>query len=709
MKYLIIIFLFITLHTHATNYYVSNTGSDAAAGTSEGTAWQTISKVNTVWAAGTFAPGDQILFKRGDTFTGTLTISEDGGPSNHIIVGAYGAGAKPILTGSSTVIAWTSLGSNIYESTSAVSTLTSLNMLTIDGVQYAMGRYPNAGTTNNGYLTIDSHTSDSVIFDAATLSSTTNWTGARLVVRVNAFFMDTSTIEAHSSNRIDVLSSRISSSFIDGYGFFIQNDARTLDQHGEWYYDRTSKKLKIYLSSDPSNYTIKVATQDNNVVLSSDDYITFQDLDVQYSNDIAFSVTTSTNITIYNCNIQFHGNKAVSSRSSGSNNLIVRGNTISECGNFGVDGRSMGSNRIVANTIKKIGLFPGMGGFANGASGQHRYAIHCDAQGSILDSNRIDSVAYVGIRFYGNNSTVQYNYISNHCMVMQDGGGIYTYNGHMAAGNVLAGRVVKYNIVRDGIGSPEGTTVTYRKAYGIYFDDNSNGIECSNNVIFDQPSWGIHHHNGWNTTFRNNTVYNCEGEASAPAQVLFNDDNIHVQQMTGNVFKGNILVARTSTQKTLYLYGSSASAASINSMGTIDSNYYARPVSDSMILTGRNLGGSVVQYSRTSWKAAYNHDDYSPWSPVTFSDPDSTDYYIVFIYNATASPVTEDLIDGASYTTVTGDDYSESVELAPYTSLVLLRTPDPPEPPVQTRKVYKHTNGKVIKSQTGKILVTPDQ
>ena len=56
-------------HTTATTYYVDQTGgSDAAAGTSEGTAWKTIAKVN----AGSYNPGDEILFKAGETWNETL-------------------------------------------------------------------------------------------------------------------------------------------------------------------------------------------------------------------------------------------------------------------------------------------------------------------------------------------------------------------------------------------------------------------------------------------------------------------------------------------------------------------------------------------------------------------------------------------------------------------------------------------------------------
>jgi len=51
-------------------YYVSNTGSDSANGTSESTPWQTISKIN----GRTFSAGDTISFKCGDVWREELDI-----------------------------------------------------------------------------------------------------------------------------------------------------------------------------------------------------------------------------------------------------------------------------------------------------------------------------------------------------------------------------------------------------------------------------------------------------------------------------------------------------------------------------------------------------------------------------------------------------------------------------------------------------------
>ncbi len=87
-------------------YYVDYTGGDDGNnGTSTGTAWKTINKVNTA----TLLEGTTILFKRGETWRETLTPSVDGLNFN-----AYGAGNKPIITGFDVVSSMTNTSGNIW-------------------------------------------------------------------------------------------------------------------------------------------------------------------------------------------------------------------------------------------------------------------------------------------------------------------------------------------------------------------------------------------------------------------------------------------------------------------------------------------------------------------------------------------------------------------------------------------------------------------
>ncbi len=88
---------FAALPARATIYYVAAAGSDSNSGTSSGTPWQTIAKVN----GSTFSPGDSILFNRGDAWYGTSLVAPSSGASGSpITFGAYGSGVNPILQGS---------------------------------------------------------------------------------------------------------------------------------------------------------------------------------------------------------------------------------------------------------------------------------------------------------------------------------------------------------------------------------------------------------------------------------------------------------------------------------------------------------------------------------------------------------------------------------------------------------------------------------
>jgi parallel beta-helix repeat protein len=88
--------LFVSL-SWATTFYVDNdNGDDENNGTSISKPWRTIAKVNSF----KFSPGDIILFKRGESWRGTLTVKQDGSSSHPIIFGSYGEGDLPVIDGS---------------------------------------------------------------------------------------------------------------------------------------------------------------------------------------------------------------------------------------------------------------------------------------------------------------------------------------------------------------------------------------------------------------------------------------------------------------------------------------------------------------------------------------------------------------------------------------------------------------------------------
>jgi len=97
----------------AATYYVANGGADANSGLSAEEPWATLTRVN----AHQLAPGDSVLFRRGDSWRGQLVSQSGSEEGGFITYGAYGEGPKPLLLGSLAKDApedWKDEGGNIW-------------------------------------------------------------------------------------------------------------------------------------------------------------------------------------------------------------------------------------------------------------------------------------------------------------------------------------------------------------------------------------------------------------------------------------------------------------------------------------------------------------------------------------------------------------------------------------------------------------------
>jgi Right handed beta helix region len=156
-------------NSNATNYYLSPSGADTNPGT-QAQPWQTISKVNST----SFAPGDQILFQGGQSFTGPLrfTSSSTGTAANPIVVSSYGTGAATITSSGD--------GIDITDTQGF-----SISNLTVNGVNHTTNTGGGivlindlAGNVKLGPITIDSVTVGNFGYDGISiygLNSASGW------------------------------------------------------------------------------------------------------------------------------------------------------------------------------------------------------------------------------------------------------------------------------------------------------------------------------------------------------------------------------------------------------------------------------------------------------------------------------------------------------------------------------------------------------
>ncbi len=92
------------------SFYVDPAGNDANSGTSPGSPWRTIAKVNAL----AFQPGDTVYFKRRGTWRETLAPHRGGAPGRPVTFTAYGSGAQPAINGSDIASGWSRSDGPIY-------------------------------------------------------------------------------------------------------------------------------------------------------------------------------------------------------------------------------------------------------------------------------------------------------------------------------------------------------------------------------------------------------------------------------------------------------------------------------------------------------------------------------------------------------------------------------------------------------------------
>ena len=412
---LLLIFIITGFAASATTYYFSASGSDANNGTSISTPWQTITKFNAVFASK--SPGDNFVFNRGDIFYGTLAANRSGTAGLPITIGAYGTGANPVITGLTTINAWASLGNNIWESIGVVSALSTLNMVVINGVNTPMGRFPNTG-----YLPYQSHVSNTSITSSG-LTGNPNWTGAELIMRPIPWMLERDVITSQSGGTLTYTGG--SSAGTNGYGFFIQNDVRTLDAQNEWYYNPITKKIRIYSANSPVNVQVSSIS---GLVLNTSSFITYDHIDFKGSNSSLLENRNGKNITIQNCSFLFGGTDGIYINSAVSQNetMTIDNNVFSD-----INENSMLFSTYTStiwaknNTINNIGMIPGSG--TNTQTTGDGMVVK--GANSIIEYNSLTNICHSGIyMIHSNGIIIRNNYITAFGMVRYDAGGVYSWN-----------------------------------------------------------------------------------------------------------------------------------------------------------------------------------------------------------------------------------------------------------------------------------------
>lgn len=675
---LIILFLFVNLIASGTNYYIKTGGNDGLAGTSIANAWATISKVNTVWDAGTFAPGDSILFNRGDTFYGTIIADESGTAGSPIVVGAYGTGAAPIITGFTTIPSWTSYGGGIYYSATAVEDTSRLEMILFDGVQVAMGRWPDAGT----WAAYDSYVGNSSITDAA-LPASPNYDGAELYFIKNTGLSSINRVTTHVDHTLNY-KRMYSYGTMSNTNYFVQHHINTLTTANEWYYDGDT--LFVYSGGSPPSATVQITTLDKLFKFTTYvDYINIVNLHFKGANLDCISANVeyqsggqNDNITVYNCTVEYAGRVGIYIR--GSDDWDVDSCTIKHCNDLGIWSTGTSYNTHVLDcTIRDIGLIHG--------SGQHAYYAGISmnqGSGQIIEYNQVKNVGRAAIGASIQDGYVRYNLVDSFCVNLTDDGGVYVGANTLSFENRVT---INDNIILNGLTNSGGVNSS---AAGIYIDlNNIYGNSILRNTIYNTTGAGIKLSNVTDVDIYDNLVYNCKaGIQLQDGAVVAGETPVSLDDL--NITR-NKFIAKTPAQ--ILIWNRSDSVRQALYGGRLDSNYYARPIKD--------YGNFVYKYTYidgadsltwNEWKTYSTHEAHSSNSIASVT----TTSDIFFYYNA--STVNDSVFYlPVAMTDITGVEYNSTVTLDAWESIVLLKDYSP----TANKGFAKSSTGTFMKDKTG--------
>lgn len=696
---------------NGTVYYVSSSGgNDANTGLSAATALKTIAKVNTL----NLQPGDQVLFKCGDTWQAEmLEITRSGSDGNPIVYSSYPANCdnQPVLAGSQPIGGWTPFSGRIFVAdltagANAGKFALGINQLFRADTRLPLGRWPNiAGSLDGGYATIDSAPAANQLVDNELPAQ--NWTGARVHIKGMRWYLLNREVTGANGTQLTLnTNADCWGGTCQGWGYFINNHLQTLDQDGEWYYDAATRKVYLYSDqaiTEPIAGSVILADNDRSwggILLGKDladaiSYVTVENFAVQnwYRHGIA-SPTNWRNrensyVILRNNTIRDVDGIGISLATwvfdaqdgqdgwRGGNNLQVLNNSIEGANHKGIDTYSKAS-LFADNVIRNIGLIANLGasgmgcgieaggGFCteDGAGIRIKVDKAADAgNNNTVRYNRLERIAHNGIDVFGHTNILEYNLIREACYAKGDCGAIRTFGGNDLGSTSVYDITIRNNVIVDTIGNTDGSNQEYRPLFGIglYIDHYSRDVVAVGNTIIGATIDGILYQDSTGT-IQNNTLYGNNAGSMFRGQVgLYNGPTVIAQ------FSGNTLYSIQPQARTLI-------ADNRDRLQAADSNYYFQPYLVKQIWADG-------EKSFAEWQTYSGKDGSSKTN--WFTQEAEAEPLSAIFYNDSKQPRTVDL-GNVAYVDLERNAVVGSITLQPFTSRVLVRTGEAPRQPTLT-------------------------
>ncbi len=594
--FFVLILAFCNLLSAAT-YYVSNSGSNLAAGTNQTTPLATLS-----FAVTKLHSQDTLLLSRGDVFRDTLNCGSVSNPT----IGAYGQNAlpRPVVSGSVALTGWTVYKGSVW----VASCPRKIEKLFANDTLMTLARYPDTGWLRPDTMTENADGSNTVITCSTLIGHAGNaagyWNNAQIRWRHWSWWYETRHIHSYDgAGRLTLDGTSVI--HIDpadgtrGWGFYIDNKFEELDAPGEWYYDATAAKVYFYPrnGADPNTILVEGACLANGITLAGGNVD-----NICLRHQTLHGISLSKTSIVTNCRFEGIGGDSGGSALSASwdiANSHVFNNVFANNLNIGISwyensGRK-GMSVLEHDTLLSTGSVPGYGG--SGTWHAVGILVHLSSNVQVR-YNYIDKTGYAGVLLGSDSNFVYCNIIKNAMFTLNDGGAIYTD---------CSRSFIHNNIIYDTKGDLTSSGPWYPLGQGIWLEflgDYHTSV-VQNNTVVRSGCNGIYLPNNFSDTVKNNVLFdNSAAQLCLDGQQTNSSTGRTANLPQNNVISANVCYATSTKEATLefrpeYNYG------------TLSGNYFCDPNTDSVVSgygTGNNYY-TLYNYTLARWRSLYTWAD----------------------------------------------------------------------------------------------------
>jgi hypothetical protein len=534
-------------HT-GTTYYFSATGSDSNNGLTSGAPKQTISAANSL----SLSPGDAILFKRGDSFEGTLEVNVDGNSANRIVIGAYGEGSKPKLYGSQIMSGWSSVGGGIYRKAFA----TKPSQVFVNGQKMRLARYQNSGFS---FIT-SSPGEKSDRFTSSEINGGMNHVGAICYLRAGYYQSPVYEIVGQNGQELilpETPGERQPTHI--GNGFVLMGKLSYLTAPGEWVWENGYIYLRTLNSDNPDNYTVRASLFSWGINMVGRSYVDINGLEIAHQKFWGIYASGGEHHRIENNNFLY--NEECGYRNTGNNyDLLFRNNFFKGQNGLGIYTYHTVKCMVEENEFRDIGVFNEIGELGHGEKDTWGSGFEISQPNNpYVDPNTLDytfryndfyDICYNGF-FWRGKATIYRNYFNGMCINKQDGAGIYCNTQGKDS-------LIYENITENCIGEVYGYWTSRAFAMGIYPDEVCENVTMEYNTCITSGEAGIKMHRNKTSIVRFNNILDARAailvlgrtDTADPSQKIDINNNVCVHNEPNdqdNYFPNNMMLWATNS------------------------------------------------------------------------------------------------------------------------------------------------------------------